>query len=152
MGETHAAPHTPHIDEAWTPARGVRAAERTLGRAELVDWCVGLLTGDIDGADPDTPSLRWIGGGAAGDGRNRTYWEHENHAYWPRVWAARALRYVWEPWAARAVIRGLDDPAWRVREHCCALVRVRELADAADRVAELAEGADRCRQGAGRGG
>lgn len=128
---------TPDLGDRWTPTSGVRAAERALGRTALVDWCVELLTGRVAGADPSTPSLRWIGGAAAGTDAHRDYWARPEMAYWPRVWAARALRYVWQPSCASAVVAGLDDAAWRVREHCCALAGAHEIADAADRLAAL---------------
>ncbi len=121
------------------PSSGVLAAEDSLGHDVLVDWCLALLTGAAGGADRKTPSLRWIGGPAAGTDCDRHHWARSDLNYWPRVWAARALRYAWDDRAAGPVIAGLDDDAWRVREHCCAVVGLRELADAADRLAELTD-------------
>jgi HEAT repeat protein len=83
--------------------------------------------------------LRWIGGDAAGTDAHRSYWARPDLDYWPRVWAARALRYVWAALAEPAVIVGLEDPAWRVREHCCALARSQQIAAAANRLAALAD-------------
>ncbi len=36
--------------------------------------------------------------------------------YWPRVWAARALLYVWDGAAEPAVVHATTDTSWRVRE------------------------------------
>jgi hypothetical protein len=47
--------------------------------------------------------------------------------YWFRVWAARGLLYVWIPTAEPAVLAGLHDPAWRVREMCAKVARRRAL-------------------------
>lgn len=128
----------PLVDVDWTPATGVHTAAAALGRTALLDWCIAVLTGRVVGADPSTPSLRWIGGAAAGTDEHRDYWARPTVAYWPRVWAARALRYEWEPDAERAVLAGLQDDAWRVREHCCALAGGHEIADAAATLAVLA--------------
>lgn len=53
------------------------------------------------------------------------------HAYWARVWAARALTLVWSDDAAAAVVAALGDEAWRVREMAARVVAIREV-DAAD--------------------
>jgi HEAT repeat protein len=47
--------------------------------------------------------------------------------YWFRVWAARGLLYVSIPTAEPAVLAGLHDPAWRVREICAKVARRRAL-------------------------
>jgi HEAT repeat protein len=47
--------------------------------------------------------------------------------YWPEVWGARALTYVWDDSAASAVRAGLANQAWRVREMCARVVAVRAL-------------------------
>lgn len=130
---------TPNIGDGWMPAFGLAVADDVLGHEVLIDWCVSLLTEKAGGADRLTPSLRWLAGDAAGSDFNRNRWSREDLAYWPRVWAARGLRYVWDDRAAPAVITGLYDRAWRVREHCCAITGFRELADAADRLAELTD-------------
>ncbi|MGI8417074.1 MAG: HEAT repeat domain-containing protein [Nakamurella sp.] len=132
----------PLVDDDWTPATGVHAAAAALGRQTLIDWCIDVLTGSALGVDPATPSLRWIGGAAAGTDEHRDYWAGPKVAYWPRVWAARALRYVWESDAEHAVLAGLRDEAWRVRERCCALAGTHEIADAAGRLAELTSEVD----------
>ncbi|GAB3132974.1 HEAT repeat domain-containing protein [Marisediminicola antarctica] len=47
--------------------------------------------------------------------------------YWPELWGARALLHVWNPSAVTAVIAGLDNQAWRVREMCARVALAREL-------------------------
>lgn len=130
---------TPTIDDGWTPAAGVMTARQELGHDVLIDWCVALLMREVEGSDPGTPSLRWIGGAAAGSDAERHHWARDDQAYWPRVWAARALRYAWSDSVARPVIDALADDSWRVREHCCAVVQMRELADAAEKLAALTD-------------
>jgi hypothetical protein len=46
------------------------------------------------------------------------------------VWAARGLLYAWAPVAESAVLAGLHDPAWRVREMGAKVVRRRGIAAA----------------------
>lgn len=47
--------------------------------------------------------------------------------YWPELWGARALLYVWDEKAADAVLAGLANPAWRVREMCARVCTERVL-------------------------
>ena len=119
----------------WTPAAGVAAAEAALGPAAVVAWCCDLLTGRLAPDDPDGPPLEWIGGAPGTFPLER--WQRLDQTYWPRVWAIRALRYIWDPSAESAARRALDDESWRVREHACAVVALREVPDAAEQVAVL---------------
>ena len=59
------------------------------------------------------------------------------NSYWARVWAARALRYVWAESAAPAVVAALGDEHWRVREMAAKVVGDRELGEAAERLVGL---------------
>ncbi len=59
--------------------------------------------------------------------------------HWPRVWALRALRYVWGEDLGPAVVAALDDPAWRVRETAALVAGVREVGGAADPAATLVD-------------
>ena len=119
----------------WTPAAGVATAEAALGPASVVAWCCALLTGRLAPDDPDGPPLEWIGGAPGTFPLER--WRRPDQAYWPRVWAIRALRYVWDSSAEAAVRAALVDESWRVREHACAVVALREVPDAAQQVAAL---------------
>lgn len=55
------------------------------------------------------------------------------------VWAARGLRYVWVPDAGGAIVQGLGDPAWRVREMCAKVAGQREIGEAAEALHALVE-------------
>jgi hypothetical protein len=107
----------------------------THGTATIARWCADLLLGRVAPDDPSSPTLVWIGGAAAelrrGDIRER------GQDYWARVWAARALRYAWTPGLEPAVVRGLTDPAWRVREMSAKVSGQREIGEAGDALADL---------------
>ncbi|RFA18141.1 HEAT repeat domain-containing protein [Subtercola boreus] len=47
--------------------------------------------------------------------------------YWPELWGARALLYVWDDSAAPAVVMGLTNQSWRVREMCAKVCALRAL-------------------------
>lgn len=49
------------------------------------------------------------------------------HAYWARVWSARALLYLWHDDLGPDVTRALRDEHWRVREMALKVVVVREI-------------------------
>ncbi|QDP94673.1 hypothetical protein FOE78_00950 [Microlunatus elymi] len=58
-------------------------------------------------------------------------------AYWPRVWAARSLLHQWSPLAEPAIVSGLADDHWRVREMCAKVAARHDLAAAAEGCATL---------------
>ena len=101
-----------------------------IGRPQVASWCAGLLDGTIRYDDQGYPPLTWLGGAHAASLLQRRAFESRNQEYWPRVWGARGLLHVWAADARRAVIGGLSDPAWRVREMSAKIVRAQELADA----------------------
>lgn len=84
-----------------------------VGDARAAQLCAELLAAAEPGDHPET--LLYLGGEAA-----RSVLEGGGgwQPYWSRVWGARGLLYVWDDSAARAVLDGLDDPAWRVAEMC----------------------------------
>lgn len=120
-----------------TPKERVADACLRWGDSEVVDRCMATLESDPDhavtglllelsmeltgGSDPD-----WLAGG-----------KPPGHRYWARVWAARALLYVWEDRAAPAVVQALGDEHWRVREMSAKVINLRELPDAGDRLAAV---------------
>jgi HEAT repeat protein len=108
-----------------------------IGETELASWCAGLLSGTVRYDDPAYPVLTWLGGAHAASLSKRQAFGSRNQEYWPRVWGARGLLHVWAPDARRAVIAGLSDPAWRVREMSAKIVRAQELADAETELAAL---------------
>jgi hypothetical protein len=122
-------------DPPWTPAAGVAAAEAALGPASVVEWCCDLLTRRLAPYDPGGWPLEWIGGPPGTFPLER--WRRPDQAYWPRVWAIRALRYDWDSSAESAVRLALRDESWRVREHACAVAALREVPDAAEELAAL---------------
>lgn len=57
-------------------------------------------------------------------------YEGGRNGYWPRVWATRALLYVWDRRATKAIIRATSDESWRVREMAAKVVARHHLGDA----------------------
>ncbi|HZQ49329.1 MAG TPA: HEAT repeat domain-containing protein [Candidatus Dormibacteraeota bacterium] len=72
--------------------------------------------------------MTWLGGRHAASLRHRP--QSRELDYFPRVWAARALLYAWEPEAEPRVIAALADPSWRVREMAAKVARLRGIAAA----------------------
>ena len=93
-----------------TPRQSIEAECGRRGRAAFVRGCVALL--DRQQVDPELifalggPPARWAPDGDAPGGPD----------YWLRVWAARGLLWAWDDSALPAVLRAVDDEAWRVRE------------------------------------
>lgn len=115
----------PPADLAAPPRVLVGRLAEVVGEAAAVDVCVALLGGaDGGGYAAELPYL--AGRPAAG------YLDGTWAPYWSRVWGARGLLYVWEGRAARSVVAGLGDPAWRVAEMCLKVSALRELAEAGD--------------------
>jgi HEAT repeats len=97
---------------------------------------VARLSGPVlRGSEPDSPDvLLYLGGRHALsmlEGRSRM------DRYWLRVWAARALLYVWDPSVASAVVSALSDDAWRVREMAAKVCLKRDLGEAGEVLAVL---------------
>ena len=107
---------------AARPVDRVESLVVLVGADVVVEWCAALLRGADPGAAHALP-LGWLGG------RSAAGWTQD---YWPRVWAARGLLHVYRPEAAPAVVAGLDDDSWRVREMCAKVVRAQEIGDAVE--------------------
>lgn len=123
------------------PADRAAAAVRTLGKVEFASWCAAVLTGDIDMmalTSQSEPDPRWLAGGAWTNWGPPTTWVERGIDYWPRSWAARSLLHQWHPCAEHAVIAGLTDEHWRVREMCGKVVAKHELGTGADTCARVA--------------
>jgi HEAT repeat protein len=112
---------------AARPVERVAALVELVGGDAVADWCVDLLRGG-DWTDVDAPELDWIGGRSS----VAMVAKDLDLEYWPRVWAARALLHAFRPQAEPAVVAGLSDPSWRVREMCAKVVRVQEIGAAVD--------------------
>jgi HEAT repeat protein len=118
---------------AARPVERVSALVELLGADAVADWCVDLLRGGdwTDDDAPELPDLDWIGGRSS----VAMVAKDLDLGYWPRVWAARALLHAYRPRAEPAVVGGLSDASWRVREMCAKVVRAHELGSAADELA-----------------
>ena len=117
-----------------TPAARVRALAARIGGSTVASWCAGLLAGDIAHDDPACPPLAWLGGATAPAVAARL--DGGELDYWPRVWGARGLLHVWpdvpDQAVTAAVVGGLRDPSWRVREMAAKVVASHEVGEAAD--------------------
>ena len=120
-----------------SPRERVLLLAGRVGDEAVATWCAGLLKGDIAYDDRRHPSIKWLGGRhAAGELRLGNV-EARGQDYWPRVWAARALMYLWHPLAEEAVLAGLHDPAWRVREMSAKVARRHAISAAEPVLAHL---------------
>ena len=107
---------TVQIDDS--PGDRITAAVARFGEQAVVDRCASLLMGGNEGEE----FLLVVGGRHA-----QGVLDGAPPLYWPEVWGARALTFVWAATAASAVHRGLGDQAWRVREMCARVVFLRRL-------------------------
>ena len=119
-----------------TPAELARRTARRWGVDETVARCVLLLRHGDPFAEVDFLVLL-AGVAAQSEMRHRTPDDDPALLYWPRVWAARALRYVWTDAAVPAVLGALGDDAWRVREMAAKVVAAHQIGAAGDRVVPL---------------
>lgn len=108
---------------AWTPQQSIRAECDRRGKSAVVAGCIDLLSG----REVNPTLIHALGGAPA-------KWAVEGGdpgpPYWLRVWAARGLLWAWDDEALPAVMRALNDDAWRVREMALKVV-ARQLLDAA---------------------
>lgn len=115
----------------FVPRLSIEAVCTRRGRQAVVAGCVALVLGD----DSDADLIVALGGGHARsvlDGGPRP-----DQVYWFRVWAMRGLLWAWDDSALGAVLAGLADPAWRVREMSAKVIARHGLGDAFGAVAEL---------------
>ncbi|MCU1635532.1 MAG: hypothetical protein JWQ68_771 [Cryobacterium sp.] len=104
-------------------ARLTAAVER-YGEAGVVERASALLAGKHAGED----FLLYAGGRHA-----QGLLDGAPALYWPELWGARTLLHVWNADAAEAVVSGLGNQSWRVREMCARVSMERRL----EAVAEL---------------
>ncbi len=101
----------------WTPAVGARALLERLGDTATTEVLVRLLAGEAASGDLAwTPYRRVLLD--IGDGHAERLMSDESGrrlAYWPRVWAARALGYVGDQTSGKPLLSALADVHWRVR-------------------------------------
>jgi len=124
---------------ARSPSERMVELASQIGQDDAADWCAGLLDGSIAFDDPRRPPIHWLGGrhAAALQLKHGAAWGEQDH--WPRVWAARGLLYVWRPGprSESAVLAGLRDRAWRVREMSAKVARRHKVAAAEPRLVAL---------------
>lgn len=130
---------TVQIDDS--PGDRIAAAVARLGEQAVVDRSASLLMGGNEGEE----FLLVVGGRHA-----QGVLDGAPPLYWPEVWGARALTFVWAGSAAPAVHRGLGDQAWRVREMCARVVFLRGLPEQVALVALLSDEVARVRAAAAR--
>ena len=114
-----------------TPQQRIAAECTKRGRDEVVAGCIAVLAG----RDTDDALIAVLGGGHGRWLLNAGV--PADQAYWLRVWAARGLLWVWDDSATAAVVTGLGDPAWRVREMAAKVVAKHLVGDALAAVADL---------------
>jgi len=100
------------------PAARIAHAVAALGEGEVVSRSVALLAGYNVGDE----FLLYAGGTHA-----QGILDGAPPLYWPEVWGARALMYVWDDSAQIAVRAGLTNQAWRVREMSLKVTAARHL-------------------------
>lgn len=108
-------------------AARIAAAVERYGEADTVGRAVGLLAGAHVGDE----FLTYVGGEHA-----RGVLDGAPALYWPELWGARTLLYVWDASAAPAVAAGLANQAWRVRE-MSVRVAIRRVLDVAPQLVIL---------------
>lgn len=113
-----------------TSPRELVAAEcARRGRDAFVDGCVRLVHGEYD----DAGLIRALAPRSApkyDDGR-----EHDD-VYWFRVWAMRGLLWAWADVAVPAVLTGMADEHWRVREMAAKVAARHRVDEALDALTE----------------
>jgi HEAT repeat protein len=114
-----------------TPHQSIEFECQRRGEQQVVDECIAILSGrHVDEATlmalAGPHALTVIRGGEGGA-----------EGYWPRVWAMRALLYVWDDRASGVVVVGSDDSHWRVREMSAKVVAKRKLDEAHDAMTSL---------------
>jgi len=120
---THTPKNQPNDD---SPAERIAKVVAELGQDDVIARATALIAGLNAGED----FLLAVGGRHA-----QGILDGAPALYWPEVWGARTFLYVWNDSAAPAVLAGLGNQAWRVREMSAKVVAKREL----DYPAEVAE-------------
>jgi hypothetical protein len=122
---THSPKNQPNDD---SPAERIAKVVEQLGEDEVIARATALIAGLNAGEE----FLLAVGGRHA-----QGILDGAPPLYWPEVWGARTFLYVWNDSAIPAVLAGLGNQAWRVREMSAKVVARRELAYPAE-VAALA--------------
>ena len=102
-----------------TPASRVAVAVAASSEADVVERAIALLAGYNVGED-----FLLVAGGEHAQG----LLDGAPPLYWPEVWGARVLLYAFNDTATDAVLAGLQNQAWRVREMCTRVAAARGVA------------------------
>ena len=105
-----------------SPRTRVLAECARRGQDAVVTGCAALLTGGA----VDVPLITVLGG----PGAAWALGDPDVHGHWFRVWAARGLLWAYGDAAGPAVVAGLRDEQWRVREMCAKVVAQHLIGDA----------------------
>lgn len=100
------------------PAARIEHAISVHGEDEVVSRAIALLAGYNVGDE----FLLYAGGTHA-----QGILDGAPPLYWPEVWGARVLMYAWNDSARDAVVAGLGNQAWRVREMSAKVIAARDL-------------------------
>ncbi len=141
VGEAMAsAPARPQPSDLYAhPRQLVAQAVREHGLEAVVDTCLALLQGET-AYDQLPVALTFLGGSGAIGQLSRGDLAERGQDHWPRMWGARALRYVWLPRAEPGVVAALSDPSWRVREMAAKVAGQRQCGTAAEPLESLLSG------------
>jgi HEAT repeat protein len=120
-----------------TPRESIEALCRRLGTSAVVGECVALL----GGADADPSIVAALAGPTA----PRFLDAPEDQRYWLRVWGARGLLWALAapgapgvaPEVVDALVGGLADEHWRVREMALRVIARYQLDDAQPAIGPL---------------
>ena len=102
-----------------TPASRVAVAVAASSEADVVERAIALLAGFNVGDE-----FLLVAGGEHAQG----LLDGAPPLYWPEVWGARVLLYAYNDTARDAVLAGLQNQAWRVREMCTRVAAARAVA------------------------
>ena len=119
-----------------SPGDRIKEAVARFGEKDVAERAAALVMG----ANAGEEFLLIVGGRHA-----RGVLDGAPPLYWPEVWGARALTYVWDDSASSAVRLGLANQAWRVREMCARVVGARGLPFAEELVPLLTDEVARVR-------
>jgi hypothetical protein len=113
----------PHVSATDSLETRLDAAAQLEGAAAVARRACSLLEGGYEGE----AFLRVVGGSHA-----EGILGGAPALYWPELWGARALLYVWDDSAAPVVIAALDNQSWRVREMCAKVCAARGVGSPKD--------------------
>lgn len=119
----------------------IAAAVDLHGQSLVVTRAVSLMAGNNEGEE----FLLFVGGEHA-----RGILDGAPVLYWPELWGARALLYVWDDSAQPAIVAALANQAWRVREMAARVAAARGLDLASSVVGLLTDEVARVRAAAAR--